>query len=241
MTTDTSHFTGLRFMRLGMLALGIGMLFGVIGGFQFLFPEFLQELLFTKTRPMHVSMVVSWIFLVAIGGIYFYLPRQCNLPLFSTTLAKAHFWIFLVTGIAIIACYLSGNFGLFRSGLEERIAQQLKKLGVPISYESFTIRYLRPEKNSRYTPDFVLPNGIVIEAKGRFLTKDRQKHLQVKAQYPNIDIRFVFSNPNQRISKISKTTYAKWCQTNGFKYAKETIPKEWIVESDVRPKKPEVD
>jgi nitric oxide reductase subunit B len=71
MTTDTSHFTGLRFMRLGMLALAIGMLFGVIGGFQFLFPEFLQELLFTKTRPMHVSMVVSWIFLVAIGGIYF--------------------------------------------------------------------------------------------------------------------------------------------------------------------------
>nr|BAR33913.1 putative endonuclease I protein [uncultured Mediterranean phage uvMED] len=130
---------------------------------------------------------------------------------------------------------------LFRSGLEERIAQQLKKLGVPISYESFTIRYLRPAKNSRYTPDFVLPNGIVIEAKGRFLTKDRQKHLQVKEQYPHIDIRFVFSNPNQRISKISKTTYAKWCQTNGFKYAKETIPKEWIAEADVRIKKPTVD
>ena len=130
---------------------------------------------------------------------------------------------------------------LFRSGLEERIAQQLKKLGVPVSYETFTIRYLRPAKNSRYTPDFVLPNGIVIEAKGRFLTKDRQKHLSVKAQYPAIDIRFVFSNPNQRISKISKTTYAKWCQTNGFKYAKETIPKEWIAEEDVRPKKPSID
>ena len=36
MTTDTSHFTGLRFMRLGMLALATGMFFGVIGGFQFL-------------------------------------------------------------------------------------------------------------------------------------------------------------------------------------------------------------
>ena len=111
MTTDTSHFTGLRFMRLGMLALAIGMLFGVIGGFQFLFPEFLQELLFTKTRPMHVSMVVSWIFLAAIGGIYFYLPRQCNRPLFSATLANWHFWIFLITGLAIVACYLSGKFG----------------------------------------------------------------------------------------------------------------------------------
>lgn len=130
---------------------------------------------------------------------------------------------------------------LFRSGLEERIAKQLESLGVSYGYETFTIRYLRPAKNSRYTPDFTLPNGIVIEAKGRFLTKDRQKHLQVKAQYPAIDVRFVFSNPNQRISKISKTTYAKWCQTNGFKYAKERIPKEWIAEKANWVKKPGLD
>ena len=61
---------GLHFMRLGMLSLAIGMFFGVIGGFQFLFPDFIIELLFTKTRALHVSMVVSWIFLVAIGGVY---------------------------------------------------------------------------------------------------------------------------------------------------------------------------
>jgi nitric oxide reductase subunit B len=98
-------------MRLGMLALAAGMLFGVIGGFQFLFPEFLQELLFTKTRPLHVSLVVSSIFLIAIGGIYFYLPRQICLPLFSARSARWHFWVFLFTGLAIIACYLSGRFG----------------------------------------------------------------------------------------------------------------------------------
>lgn len=111
MSDDTTHHIGLRFMRLGMLALGVGMLFGVVGGFQFLFPEFLRELLFTKTRPLHVSLVISWIFLVAIGGIYFYLPRQKELPLFSLKAANLHFWIFLVTGLAIIACYLSGRFG----------------------------------------------------------------------------------------------------------------------------------
>ena len=106
-----SHTIGLRFMRLGMLALAIGMLFGVIGGFQFLFPEFLRELLFTKTRPLHVSLVVSWIFLIAIGGIYFYLPRQHGLKLYSPKMANWHLWVFVVTGLAIIACYLSGRFG----------------------------------------------------------------------------------------------------------------------------------
>ena len=111
MSTENQHITGLRFMRLGILALAVGMLFGVIGGFQFLFPEFLQELLFTKTRPLHVSMVVAWIFLIAIGGIYFYLPRQCGFSLFSVKAANWHFWLFLVTGLAIIASYLTGRFG----------------------------------------------------------------------------------------------------------------------------------
>ena len=102
---------GLRFMQLGMLALAVGMLFGVIGGFQFLFPEFLRELLFTKTRPLHVSLVVSWIFLIAIGGIYYYLPRQCKLPLYSTRAVSWHYWGFLITGLTILGCYLSGKFG----------------------------------------------------------------------------------------------------------------------------------
>ncbi|MDA0678979.1 MAG: cbb3-type cytochrome c oxidase subunit I [Proteobacteria bacterium] len=102
---------GLNFLRLGMLSLGVGMFFGVIGGFQFLFPDFLQELLFTKTRPIHVSMVVSWIFLAAIGGIYFYLPRQQNLKLWSPVAANIHFWVFIFTGLAILFSYLTGRFG----------------------------------------------------------------------------------------------------------------------------------
>ena len=111
MMAARSSVAGLRFMRLGMLALAAGMFFGVIGGFQFLFPDFLRELLFTKTRPLHVSLVVSWIFLIAIGGIYFYLPRQCRFGLWSERAANWHFVIFTVTGLVIIACYLSGQFG----------------------------------------------------------------------------------------------------------------------------------
>ena len=108
---DNSHHGGLRFMRLGLMALAVGMLFGVIGGFQFLFPDFLQELLFTKTRPLHVSLMVASIFLIAIGGIYFYLPRQCNVTLHSAFAVNVHFWVFVVTGLAILGCYLSGRFG----------------------------------------------------------------------------------------------------------------------------------
>ena len=118
----------------------------------------------------------------------------------------------------------------FRSGLEETVAEQLRRLGIPVQFETLKIEYIKPARKSKYTPDFILPNGIIIETKGRFVTADRQKHLLVKQQHPDLDIRFVFSNSRTRISKTSKTTYADWCEKNGFLYADKTIPLEWIRE-----------
>lgn len=119
----------------------------------------------------------------------------------------------------------------FRSGLEARIGGELESLGEDYSYEELKIEYVKPAKKARYTPDFQLKNGIIIEAKGRFVTEDRQKHLLIRDQHPELDIRFVFSNPNQRIGKKSKTTYAMWCEKHGFLYAKELIPLDWIKEN----------
>jgi nitric oxide reductase subunit B len=109
--SNTRNLIGLRFMMMGSAALAAGVVFGVIGGFQFLFPQFLEALSFTSTRPLHVSLVVSWIFLAAIGGIYYYLPNKCDQPLWSDRLPKWHFWIFLTTGLCILASYIAGKFG----------------------------------------------------------------------------------------------------------------------------------
>ncbi len=117
----------------------------------------------------------------------------------------------------------------FRSGLEQDIADQLRKCGVPVVYEEEKIKY-RVEETREYIPDFKLPNGIYIEGKGRFTTADRKKHLLLKEQY-SLDIRFVFSNSSNKIRKGSKTTYADWCRKNGFKYSDKTIPVEWIKEA----------
>lgn len=117
----------------------------------------------------------------------------------------------------------------YRSGLEEKVAQELKEaLGRPVPYETMTIRYQKPAKESRYTPDFVLPSGVIVETKGRLVTADRQKHILIKQQHPELDIRFVFSNSKTRISKQSQTTYADWCRKNGFLFADKSVPKEWL-------------
>lgn len=119
----------------------------------------------------------------------------------------------------------------FKSGLEDVLAAQLTAAGLKVAYESLVIPFTQPVKPRKYTPDFPLPNGIIIESKGRFVTADRQKHLLVKAQHPDLEIRFVFSNSNTRISKKSKTTYAAWCESKGFKYADKLIPLAWLREA----------
>lgn len=120
----------------------------------------------------------------------------------------------------------------FRSGLEKRTAAYLKKHRVTFEYETLKIPW-QPSLR-QYTPDFILPNGIIIETKGRFVPSDRTKHLKIKEQHPDLDIRFVFTNPSAKLLKGSKTTYGMWCDKNGFMYAKEVIPMEWILENKGR-------
>jgi hypothetical protein len=118
----------------------------------------------------------------------------------------------------------------FKSGLEENISQQNKGKGIKVEYETEQIPYIVPVSEHTYHPDFLLPNGIRIETKGRFVIADRKKHLLVKEQHPELDIRFIFTNSKNKISKKSKTTYGMWCEKYGFKYADKEIPNDWFEE-----------
>lgn len=113
----------------------------------------------------------------------------------------------------------------YRSGFESKLANQLKRSGVDFEYETLKIEY---RKVSTYTPDFILPNGIIIEAKGVWTVEDRKKHLLVREQHPHLDIRLVFMNAANKIRKGSDTTYACWCEKKGIKYANKIIPKTWL-------------
>tara|TARA_B110000503_G_C7096548_1_gene391861 strand:- start:157 stop:552 length:396 start_codon:yes stop_codon:yes gene_type:complete len=115
----------------------------------------------------------------------------------------------------------------YRSGLEDDISVDLKERGVSFKYETLKIKWTLLE-NKTYTPDFILPNGIIVESKGRFVSDDRKKHLKVREQHPNLDIRFVFSNSRGKLSKGAKSTYGEWCNKHGFIYADKRIPDEWL-------------
>ena len=118
----------------------------------------------------------------------------------------------------------------YRSGLEDDIAKDLKDRGVEFEYEKLKVQWQLLE-NKTYTPDFKLPNGIIIESKGRFVQADRKKHLIIQDQHPFLDIRFVFSNSRSKLYKGAKSTYGDWCNKHGFLYADKRIPDEWLLQS----------
>lgn len=120
----------------------------------------------------------------------------------------------------------------FRSGLEDTVNDMLKEHNKLFSYESEKISYIQPQTKHNYTPDFVLNKidgkKMYIETKGRWVKTDRLKFDLIFQQYPDIDIRFVFQNPNAKLYKGSKTTYAQYCDKKGWRWAKKEIPEEWL-------------
>jgi hypothetical protein len=124
----------------------------------------------------------------------------------------------------------------YRSKYEEDVCSKLHKSKVPFEYETINLYYEISEQR-KYIPDIILPNGIVIELKGRFTSKDRKKMLLVIAQHPDLDIRMVFMRPNNKLNKNSRTTYAQWCDKNNIKWANKYIPTEWIKEAKKHPKR----
>ena len=108
---------------------------------------------------------------------------------------------------------------------EEQVAELLEELDVEYMYESEKISY---EIEAQYIPDFKV-GDVYFEAKGYFPSDQRRKMKAVKKSNPDLDIRMIFQAPYNKISKHSKTTYAKWAERNGFPWcAYYAIPIDWL-------------
>lgn len=134
------------------------------------------------------------------------------------------------------------NRSLYRSTLEDATVEYLDSRGVQYEYETVKIPYTKPASFHTYTPDFLITTKsgkqIFVETKGIWEYADRYKHLLIREQHPDLDIRFVFDRSKTRISKNSWTTYADICEGKArkpfkdvvWKYADKTIPEDWLNE-----------
>lgn len=110
----------------------------------------------------------------------------------------------------------------YKSNFEAAFAKKYPKL----EYEKDKIKY---EVTHTYTPDWKIRDNVYIETKGLWKAADRAKHLHIRTQHPELTIYLVFQNPNNKLSRVSNTTYGEYCDKHGIEWATiDTIPKEWF-------------
>jgi nitric oxide reductase subunit B len=112
LSISKAKFTPKVFILVALILLTTGMLFGTIGGLQYIIPGFLKETLsFEKTRPLHVSSVLFWILFASMGAVLTYLKEHTRNKLYSNNLARLLFILFVASVIAILIAYCVGVFG----------------------------------------------------------------------------------------------------------------------------------
>lgn len=110
----------------------------------------------------------------------------------------------------------------YKSNFEAEFAKRYPRL----EYEQDKIVYT---VDHTYHPDWKVKDGVYIETKGLWKAADRAKHLHLREQHPEIQIYLVFQNPNNKLNRASKTTYAMFCDKHGIPWATiDTVPKEWL-------------
>lgn len=135
----------LAFLALALSYLAMGLLFGVLGSLQYILPPFLKDQFgFQKTRPLHVYLVISWIFTAAQGGLYYYVPRIVHRNMYWQGGVKLHWLLQALTSFSIVVAFFNGSFG----GREYLEFPPLLGLAIAFTWLPFAVNFfltLRPQ------------------------------------------------------------------------------------------------
>lgn len=141
-----------RFVVFGILLLAFGMLWGVIGGLQYVIQGFFKPYLsFDQIRPLHVSSMVFWIVLAAVGSVLTFLQEHTGRGLYSNRLATMQFYIFSVSVVAILTSYVLGIFG----GREYWEYHPWFAIPIAIGWILFIVNFFRSIGSFRNQPVYI--------------------------------------------------------------------------------------
>jgi nitric oxide reductase subunit B len=87
-------------------------LFGLISGLQYLYPDLLYNHLdFNVTRMVHINAMVVWLLLGFIGAIYWLVEDEAGTGLVGPRLAILNFWVLIAAVAVVVLVYLFVQIG----------------------------------------------------------------------------------------------------------------------------------
>lgn len=151
-SNNNSKATAKKFIIAGLVLLGIGIVFGLIGALQYIIPGFLKDMLsFEKVRPLHVSSVVFWIIISAMGAVLSYVQEYNRSAIRFPSLLNFQFYIFIFSIVIILISYFFAVFG----GREYWEFHPVLAIPIASAWILFIINFFNTQKSFKNQPVYV--------------------------------------------------------------------------------------
>lgn len=141
-----------KFLKFALLLLAVGIFFGLIAALQYVIPGFLKySLSFEKIRPLHVSSLVFWIIMAAMGAVLTYTQQYNRTSIKSYFLLQVQFYLFIITSISILVSYFFSVFG----GREYWEFHPLFAIPIATAWLLFIYNFYKTQKSFSAQPVYV--------------------------------------------------------------------------------------
>ncbi len=106
---------GIKYFSVAMILFLAQLLFGMIAGLQFLYPElFYNQLDFSVNRMVHINAMVVWMLYGFIGSVYWLVEDESGVELVGAKLGNINFWVLTSAVTVVVLVYLFVQTGAGR-------------------------------------------------------------------------------------------------------------------------------
>ena len=133
---------GIKYFTVAMVLFFAQIVFGLIAGLQFLYPDLFYNVLdFNVTRMVHLNAMIVWMLYGFIGSVYWLVEDEAGVELVGAKLANLNFWILTLAVSVVVVVFLFVQSGpgemasiwLINEGREYIEAPRWADIGIVVS------------------------------------------------------------------------------------------------------------
>ena len=96
-----------KYFIVAMILFLAQILFGLLAGMQYVFPDQLYNVLdFNVNRMVHLNAMIVWLLYGFIGSVYWLVEDEAGTELVAAWLAELNFWILTLAVAVVVVVYL---------------------------------------------------------------------------------------------------------------------------------------
>lgn len=144
---DSANLNGgqklaVKYFTVAIALFGAQVLFGLLAGLQYLYPDFLYGMLdFNVNRMVHINALVVWLLYGFLGSVYWLLEEESQHEVVGLKLGNLIFWVLTAAVAVVVAVYLLVQVGpgkestiwLINEGREYIEAPRWADIGIVVS------------------------------------------------------------------------------------------------------------